>query len=180
MDPEQSQKSTKKAEESPRKRLPKGEAFQASISSAATYQGSSASSQGTPLRDLISQQHFSGSLPIPREESQEKTGHQKQPKPSSFEHPPHVSQLQQHALSPAFMSPGKPEHVLEGPTWQLVDPVRPGPSGSFPSPGLHAHHGQILPSHSPIIPGEDMPSVQKVYIPRPSQVPLKQAEEVHN
>lgn len=179
MDPEQSQKSTKKAEESPRKRLPKGEAFQASISSAATYQGSSASSQGTPLRDLISQQHFSGSLPIPREESQEKTGHQKQPKPSSFEHPPHVSQLQQHALSPAFMSPGKPEHVLEGPTWQLVDPVRPGPSGSFPSPGLHAHHGQILPSHSPIIPGEDMPSVQKVYIPRPSQVPLKQAEEVH-
>ncbi|XP_055655352.1 transcription factor HIVEP3 isoform X1 [Falco peregrinus] len=179
MDPEQSQKSTKKAEESPRKRLPKGEAFQASISSAATYQGSSASSQGTPLRDIISQQHFSGSLPIPREESQEKTGHQQQPKPSSFEHPPHVSQLQQHALSPAFMSPGKPEHVLEGPTWQLVDPVRPGPSGSFSSPGLHSHHGQLLPSHSPIIPGEDMPSVQKVYIPRPSQVSLKQAEEVH-
>uniref|UniRef100_A0A8B9THB5 HIVEP zinc finger 3 n=1 Tax=Anas platyrhynchos TaxID=8839 RepID=A0A8B9THB5_ANAPL len=179
MDPEQSQKSTKKAEESPRKRLPKGEAFQASISSAATYQGSSASSQGTPLRDIIPQQHFSGSLPIPREESQEKTGHQKQPKPSSFEHPPHISQLQQHTLSPAFMSPGKPEHVLEGPTWQLVDPVRPGPSGSFSSPGLHSHHGQLLPSHSPIIPGEDMPSVQKVYIPRPSQVSLKQAEEVH-
>ncbi|KAM8987611.1 transcription factor HIVEP3 isoform 2-T6 [Ara ararauna] len=179
MDPEQSQKSTKKAEESPRKRLPKGEAFQASISSTATYQGSSAPSQGTPLRDIISQQHFSGSLPIPREESQEKTGHQKQPKPSSFEHPPHVSQLQQHALSPAFMSPGKPEHVLEGPTWQLVDPVRPGPSGSFSSSGLHSHHGQLLPSHSPIIPGEDMPSVQKVYIPRPSQVSLKQAEEVH-
>ncbi|XP_039240176.1 transcription factor HIVEP3 isoform X2 [Pipra filicauda] len=179
MDPEQSQKSTKKAEESPRQRLPKGEAFQASISSTTTYQGSSAPSQGTPLRDIISQQHFSGPLPVPREESQEKTGHQKQPKPSSFEHPPHLSQLQQHALSPAFMSPGKPEHVLEGPTWQLVDPVRPGPSGSFSSPGLHSHHGQLLPSHSQIIPGEDMPSVQKVYIPRPSQVSLKQAEEVH-
>ncbi|XP_030320306.1 transcription factor HIVEP3 [Calypte anna] len=179
MDPEQSQKSTKKAEESPRKRLPKGEAFQANISSTATYQGSSAPSQGTPLRDPVPQQHFSGSLAIPREESQEKTGHQKQPKPSSFEHPPHVSQLQQHALSPAFMSPGKPEHVLESPTWQLVDPVRPGPSGSFSSPGLHSHHGQLLPSHSQIIPGEDMPAVQKVYIPRPSQVSLKQAEEVH-
>uniref|UniRef100_A0A8C6YY32 HIVEP zinc finger 3 n=1 Tax=Nothoprocta perdicaria TaxID=30464 RepID=A0A8C6YY32_NOTPE len=180
MDPEQSQKSTKKAEESPRKRLPKGEAFQASISSAATYQGSSASSsQGPPFRDILSQQHFSGSLPIPREESQENTGHQKQPKPSSFEHPPHVPPLQQHALSPAFMSPGKPEHVLEGPTWQLVDPVRPGPSGSFSSPGLHSHPGQLLPSQSPIIPGEDMPSVQKVYIPRPSQVSLKPAEEVH-
>ncbi|NXN09789.1 ZEP3 factor, partial [Indicator maculatus] len=179
MDPEQSQKSTKKAEESPRKRLPKGEAFQASVSSTTAYQGSSAPSQGTPLRDIISQQHFSGSLPVPREESQEKPGHQKQPKPSSFEHPPHVSQLQQHALTPAFMSPGKPEHVLEGPTWQLVDPVRAGPSGSFSSPGLHSHHGQLLPSHSPIIPAEDMPSVQKVYIPRSSQVSLKQAEEVH-
>ncbi|NXG41688.1 ZEP3 factor, partial [Psilopogon haemacephalus] len=179
MDPEQSQKSTKKAEESPRKRLPKGEAFQATISSTTTYQGSSASSQGTPLRDIVSQQHFSGSLPVPREEPQEKPGHQKQPKPSSFEHPPHVSQLQQHALTPAFMSPGKAEHVLEGPTWQLVDPVRPGPSGSFSSPGLHSHHGQLLPSHSPIIPAEDMPPVQKVYIPRSSQVSLKQPEEVH-
>ncbi|XP_056364939.1 transcription factor HIVEP3 [Oenanthe melanoleuca] len=179
MDPEQSQKSTKKAEESPRKRLPKGEAFQGSISSPTTYQGSSAPSQGTPLRDIISQQHFSGSLPVPREEPQEKPGHQKQPKPSSFDHPAHVPQLQQHALAPAFMSPGKPEHVLEGPTWQLVDPVRPGPSGSFPSPGLHAHHGQLLPSHSPIIPAEDMPAVQKVFIPRPAQVSLKQAEEVH-
>ncbi|NXY11780.1 ZEP3 factor, partial [Pteruthius melanotis] len=179
MDPEQSQKSTKKAEESPRKRLPKGEAFQGSISSPTTYQGSSAPSQGTPLRDIISQQHFSGSLPVPREEPQEKPGHQKQPKPSSFDHPAHVPQLQQHALSPAFMSPGKPEHVLEGPTWQLVDPVRPGPSGSFPPAGLHSHHGQLLPSHSPIIPAEDMPAVQKVFIPRPAQVSLKQAEEVH-
>ncbi|NWI72248.1 ZEP3 factor, partial [Dryoscopus gambensis] len=179
MDPEQSQKSTKKAEESPRKRLPKGEAFQGSISSPATYQGSSAPSQGTPLRDIISQQHFPGALPVPREEPQEKPGHQKQPKPSSFDHPAHVPQLQQHALAPAFMSPGKPEHVLEGPTWQLVDPVRPGPSGSFPSPGLHSHHGQLLPSHSPIIPAEDMPAVQKVFIPRPAQVSLKQAEEAH-
>ncbi|KAM7138784.1 transcription factor HIVEP3 isoform 1-T7 [Macrochelys suwanniensis] len=179
MDPEQSQKSTKKAEESPRKRLTKGEAFQSSISSASTYQGSSASSQATPIRDIRLQQHFSGSLPIPREESQEKTGHQKQPKHSSFEHSSHVSQLQQHPLSPAFMSPGKPEQILEGPTWQLVDPVRPGPSGSFSSPGLHSHHSQLIPSHSPILPGEDMPSVQKVYIPRPSQVSLKQTEEVH-
>ncbi|XP_030395287.1 transcription factor HIVEP3 [Gopherus evgoodei] len=179
MDPEQSQKSTKKAEESPRKRLTKGEAFQSSISSASAYQGSSASSQATPLCDTISQQHFSGSLPIPREESQEKTGHQKQPKHSSFEHSPHVSQLQQHPLSPAFMSPGKPEQILEGPTWQLVDPVRPGPSGSFSSPGLHSHHSQLVPSHSSILPGEDMPSIQKVYIPRPSQVSLKQTEEVH-
>ncbi|NWW00644.1 ZEP3 factor, partial [Machaerirhynchus nigripectus] len=179
MDPEQSQKSTKKAEESPRKRLPKGEAFQGSISSPATYQGSSAPSQGTPLRDIIPQQHFPGALPVAREEPQEKPGHQKQAKPSSFDHPAHVPQLQQHTLSPAFMSPGKPEHVLEGPTWQLVDPVRPGPSGSFPSPGLHSHHGQLLPSHSPIIPAEDMPAVQKVFIPRPAQVSLKQAEEVH-
>ncbi|XP_074832713.1 transcription factor HIVEP3 isoform X2 [Carettochelys insculpta] len=179
MDPEQSQKSTKKAEESPRKRLTKGEAFQSSISSAATYQGSSASSQATPLCDIISQQHFSGSLPIPREESQEKTGHQKQPRPSSFEHSPHISQLPQHPLSPAFMSPGKPEQILEGPTWQLVDPVRPGPSGSFSSPGIHSHHSQLISSHSSILPGEDISSVQKVYIPRPSQVSLKQTEEVH-
>ncbi|XP_025037692.2 transcription factor HIVEP3 [Pelodiscus sinensis] len=179
MDPEQSQKSTKKTEESPRKRLSKGEAFQSSILSASGYQGSSASSQATPLCDIISQQHFSGSLPIPREESQEKTGHQKQAKHSSFEHSPHVSQLQQHPLSPAFMSPGKPEQILEGPTWQLVDPVRPGPSGSFSSPGLHPHHSQLIPSHSSVLPAEDVSSVQKVYIPRPSQVSLKQTEEVH-
>uniref|UniRef100_A0A8D0H7V1 HIVEP zinc finger 3 n=1 Tax=Sphenodon punctatus TaxID=8508 RepID=A0A8D0H7V1_SPHPU len=177
MDPEQSQKSTKKTEERPRKRLTKGEAFQSSISSAATYPSSSVSSQGTPIQDIVSQQHFSGSLRSPKEESQEKTEHQKQPKHSSSEHPSHIAQLQKHPLSPAFMSPGKPEHILEGPTWQLVDPGRPGPSVSFSSPGIHSHHSQLITSHSPIVPGEDTSSIQKVYAPRLSQV--KQSEEVH-
>ncbi|XP_034976795.1 transcription factor HIVEP3 isoform X2 [Zootoca vivipara] len=172
MDPEQSQRSTKKGEEGSRRRLVKGQAFQSSVSSAATYPGSSAPLQGSPLRDVAAQQPFS------REEAQEKTG-SAQLKHPSFEHPPHISQLQQqHPLSPAFMPPRKQEHVLEGPTtWQLVDPARAGPSSSFPSSGLHP--GQLLPSRPPVVPEEDMPSVPKVYTPRASQASLKSSEEGH-
>ncbi|XP_053123784.1 transcription factor HIVEP3 isoform X2 [Hemicordylus capensis] len=170
MDPEQSQKSTKKGEEGPRKRLVKGEAFQASISS--SYPGSSAPLQGSPHQEVASQQHFS------REEGQEKAG-QTQSKHSSFEHPPHAGQLQRHSISPAFMPPRKQEHVLEGPTWQLVDPGRAGSSGSFPPTGLHSGHSQLLPSRTSIVAEEDMPSVPKVYAPRTSQVSLKPSEEGH-
>lgn len=170
MDPEQAQKSTKKGEQGPRKRLVKGEAFQSSVTSTTTYPGSSASVKGSPLRDVAaSQQHFQ------REESQERTG-PTQPKYSSFEPPPRVTQLQQHPMSPAFLPSRKPENVREGPTWQLVEPARAGPSGSFVSAGLHSAHGQVLPSRTP---EEDMPSVPKVYVPRASQVSLKPSEEGH-
>ncbi|EQB77123.1 transcription factor HIVEP3 [Camelus ferus] len=119
MDPEQSVKGTKKAEGSPRKRLTKGEAIQTSVPSSAP------------------------------EGSQEKTGQpQKTPKRSSIEASVHISQLPQHPLTPAFMSPGKPEHLLEGSTWQL---------------------SQLLPSHASIIPTEDLPGIPKVFVPRPSQ-----------
>ncbi|KAL8220266.1 UNVERIFIED_CONTAM: hypothetical protein K2H54_042267 [Gekko kuhli] len=174
MDPEQSQKSTKKGEEGPRKRLVKGEAFQGTVSStaAATYPGSSVPLQGSPLRDIASQPHF------PREETQEQ-GAQVHVKHSSFEPPSHITQLPPHSLSPAFMPPRKQEHIQEGSTWQLVDPARAGPSSSFPSVGLHSSRGQLLPSHSSVVPGEEMPPVPKVYVPRASQVSTKQSEEVH-
>ncbi|KAM6428104.1 transcription factor HIVEP3 isoform 1-T2 [Liasis olivaceus] len=172
MDPEQSKRSTKKGDEVPRKRLVKGEAFQSSVSSVTSYPSSSAPLPGSPLQDVPPQQCFS------RKEAQEKAG-QTQPKHSSFEHPSHVAQLQQHSLSPAYRTPRKQEHILEGPTWQLVDPARSVPSGSFPSSGLPSSHGQILPSCSSVPTEEDKPPVQKVYIPRTLQVSLKPSEEGH-
>nr|XP_031539477.1 transcription factor HIVEP3 [Vicugna pacos] len=178
MDPEQSVKGTKKAEGSPRKRLTKGEAIQTSVPSSAPYPGSStAATQGGPLPELLAPQPFPGPSSVLREGSQEKTGQpQKPPKRSSIEASVHISQLPQHPLTPAFMSPGKPEHLLEGSTWQLVDPMRPGPSGSFVTPGLHPQ-SQLLPSHASIIPTEDLPGIPKVFVPRPSQVSLKPTEE---
>ncbi|KAH0631275.1 hypothetical protein JD844_005545 [Phrynosoma platyrhinos] len=172
MDPEQGQKSTKKGEEGPRKRLVKGEVFQGNVSPVATYVSSSTPLQGSPIQDIASQQHFS------KEESLEKTG-QTQTKHSSFEPLTHIAQLQQHSLSSAYLPPQKQEHALEGSTWQLVDPVRVVPSGSFPPSGLHSSHSQILPSRTSVIPEEDMPSVQKVYVSRTSQASLKPSEESH-
>ena len=174
MDPEQSVKGTKKAEGSPRKRLTKGEAIQTSVSSSAPYPGSStAATQEGPLQELLAPQPFPGPSSVLREGSQEKTSQpQKPPKRSSIEASVHISQLPQHPLTPAFMSPGKPEHLLEGSTWQLVDPMRPGPSGSFVTPALHPQ-SQLLPSHASIIPPEDLPGIPKVFVPRPSQVSLK-------
>ncbi|XP_064349749.1 transcription factor HIVEP3 isoform X1 [Camelus dromedarius] len=178
MDPEQSVKGTKKAEGSPRKRLTKGEAIQTSVPSSAPYPGSStAATQGGPLPELLAPQPFPGPSSVLTEGSQEKTGQpQKPPKRSSIEASVHISQLPQHPLTPAFMSPGKPEHLLEGSTWQLVDPMRPGPSGSFVTPGIHPQ-SQLLPSHASIIPTEDLPGIPKVFVPRPSQVSLKPTEE---
>lgn len=178
MDPDQSVKGTKKAEGSPRKRLTKGEAVQTSVSPSAPYPGSStAAAQEGPLQELLAPQPFPGPSSILREGSQEKTGQpQKPPKRASVEASVHVSQLPQHPLTPAFMSPGKPEHLLEGSSWQLVDPLRPGPSGAFVTPGLRPQ-GQHLPSRACIIPPEDLPGVPKVFVPRPSQVSLKPAEE---
>ncbi|XP_014652857.1 PREDICTED: transcription factor HIVEP3 isoform X1 [Ceratotherium simum simum] len=180
MDPEQSVKSTKKAEGSPRKRLTKGEAVQTSVSSGASYPGSStATTQEGPLQELLAPQPFLGPSSVLREGSQEKTGQlQKPPKRSSMEASVHIAQLPQRPLTPAFMSPGKPEHLLEGSTWQLVDSMRPGPSGSFVTPGLHPQ-SQLLPSHASIVPPEDLPGIPKVYVPHPSQVSLKPAEEAH-
>nr|XP_019592715.1 PREDICTED: transcription factor HIVEP3 isoform X1 [Rhinolophus sinicus]XP_019592716.1 PREDICTED: transcription factor HIVEP3 isoform X1 [Rhinolophus sinicus]XP_019592717.1 PREDICTED: transcription factor HIVEP3 isoform X1 [Rhinolophus sinicus]XP_019592718.1 PREDICTED: transcription factor HIVEP3 isoform X1 [Rhinolophus sinicus]XP_019592719.1 PREDICTED: transcription factor HIVEP3 isoform X1 [Rhinolophus sinicus] len=181
MDPEQSVKGTKKAEGSPRKRLTKGEAVQTSISASAPYPGSStAATPEGPLQELLAPQPFPGpSSSVLREGSQEKMGQQqKPPKRSSIEASVHISQLPQHPLTPAFMSPGKPEHLLEGSTWQLVDPMRPGPSSSFVAPGLHPQ-SQLLPSHASIMPPEDLPGIPKVFVPRPSQVPLKPMEEAH-
>ncbi|XP_034269613.1 transcription factor HIVEP3 isoform X1 [Pantherophis guttatus] len=173
MDPEQSKRSTKKGDEAPRKRLVKGEAFQSSVSSMTPYPSSSALLPGSPHHDVALQQRFS------REEAaQEKVG-QAQPKHSSFEHPSHVAQLQQHSLSSAYRTPRKQEHILEGPTWQLVDPARSVPSSSFPSSALPSSHGQILPSCSSVSTEEDKPPVQKVYIPRSLQVSLKPSEEGH-
>ncbi|XP_036689677.1 transcription factor HIVEP3 [Balaenoptera musculus] len=180
MDPEQSVKGTKKAEGSPRKRLTKGEAIQTSVSSSAPYPGSgTAATQEGPFQELLAPQPFPGPSSVLREGSQEKTGQpQNPPKRSSIEASVHISQIPQHPLTPAFMSPGKPEHLLEGSTWQLVDPMRPGPSGSFVSPGLHPQ-SQLLPSHASVIPPEDLPGIPKVFVPRPSQVSLKPTEEAH-
>ncbi|XP_077006160.1 transcription factor HIVEP3 isoform X2 [Tamandua tetradactyla] len=180
MDPEQSAKGTKKAEGSPRKRLTKGEAIQTSISSSAPYPSSgTVATQESPIQELRAPQPFPGPSSVLREGSQEKTGQQqKPPKRSSIEASVHISQLPQHPLTPAFMSPGKPEHLLEGSTWQLVDPMRPGPSGSFVTPGLHPQ-SQLLPSHTSLIAPEDLPGIPKVFVPRPSQVSLKPAEEAH-
>ncbi|CAD7684143.1 unnamed protein product [Nyctereutes procyonoides] len=180
MDPEQSVKGTKKAEGSPRKRLTKGEAVQASIASSTPYPGgSTAATQEGPLQELLAPQPFPGPPSVLREGSQEKTGQQQKPsKRSSIDTSVPISQLPQHPLTPAFMSPGKPEHLLEGSTWQLVDPMRPGPSSSFVTPGLHPP-SQLLPSHASIIPPEDLPGIPKVFVPRPSQVSLKPPEEVH-
>ncbi|XP_008581258.1 PREDICTED: LOW QUALITY PROTEIN: transcription factor HIVEP3 [Galeopterus variegatus] len=180
MDPEQSVKGTKKAEGSPRKRLTKGEAIQTSVSSTVPYPGSStAATQESTPQELLAPQPFPGPSSVLREGSQEKTGQQqKPPKRPPIEASIHISQLPQHPLTPAFMSPGKPEHLLEGSTWQLVDPMRPGPSGSFVAPGLHPQ-SQLLPSHTSIIPPEDLPGIPKVFVPRPSQVSLKPTEEAH-
>ncbi|XP_062818411.1 transcription factor HIVEP3 [Anolis carolinensis] len=170
MDPEQGQKSTKKGEEGPRKRLVKGEAFQGSVSSVATYHLSrSASLQGSPVQDVVPQQHF------PKDEALETTG-QTQPTHSSFEP---LAHLGQHSLSSAYMPPRHPEHALEGPTWQLIDPARALPSGSFPPSGPHSTHSQILAPRSSVIPEEEASSVQKVYASRTSQVSLKPPEEGH-
>ncbi|XP_055466764.1 transcription factor HIVEP3 isoform X1 [Psammomys obesus] len=180
MDPDQSTKGTKKADGSPRKRLTKGEAIQTSVSSSTPYPGSStAASSESATQELLAPQPFSGPSVGLREGSQEKTGQQqKPPRRPSIEASVHISQLPQHPLTPAFMSPGKPEHLLEGSTWQLVDPMRPGPSGSFVAPGLHPQ-SQLLPSHASILPPEDLPGIPKVFVPRPSQVSLKPTEEAH-
>lgn len=173
MDPDQSIKGTKKADGSPRKRLTKGEAIQTSVSSSAPYPGSGTTAPSeSATQELLATQPFSGP-------SQEKTGQQQKPaRRPSIEASVHISQLPQHPLTPAFMSPGKPEHLLEGSTWQLVDPMRPGPSGSFVAPGLHPQ-SQLLPSHASILPPEELPGIPKVFVPRPSQVSLKPAEEAH-
>uniref|UniRef100_A0A286XD60 Transcription factor HIVEP3 n=1 Tax=Cavia porcellus TaxID=10141 RepID=A0A286XD60_CAVPO len=173
MDPEQSVKGIKKAEGSPRKRLTKGEAIQTSVSSSIPYPGSStAATQESTPQELLAPQPFPGP-------SSEKMGQQqKAPKRPPIEASVHISQLPQHPLTPAFMSPGKPEHLLEGSTWQLVDPMRPGPSGSFVAPGLHPQ-SQLLSSHTSILPPEDLPGIPKVFVPRPSQVSLKPTEEAH-
>ncbi|XP_016045064.2 transcription factor HIVEP3 isoform X2 [Erinaceus europaeus] len=183
MDPEQSIKGTKETEGSPRKRLTKGEAIQTSVPSSTPYPGSSSSSLATthegPLQELLAPQPFPGLSSVLREGSQEKTGQPHKPlKRSSAEASVHLSQLSQHPLTPAFMSPGKPEHLLEGSTWQLVDPMRPGPSGSFVTSGLHPQ-SQLLPPHATLVPPEELPGIPKVYVPRPSQVTLKPAEEAH-
>ncbi|XP_015861303.3 transcription factor HIVEP3 isoform X2 [Peromyscus maniculatus bairdii] len=180
MDPEQSVKCTKKADGSPRKRLTKGEAIQTSVSSSVPYPGSSTNAPSeSATQELLTPQPFSGPSVVLREGSQEKTGQQqKPPRRPSIEASVHISQFPQHPLTPAFMSPGKPEHLLEGSTWQLVDPMRPGPSGSFVAPGLHPQ-GQLIPSHASILPPEDLPGIPKVFVPRPSQVSLKPTEEAH-
>ncbi|KAL6042711.1 hypothetical protein STEG23_024383 [Scotinomys teguina] len=180
MEPEESTKCTKKADGSPRKRLTKGEAIQTSVPSSAPYLGSGTSAPSeSATQELLTPQPFSGPSVVLREGSQEKTGQQqKPPRRPSIEASVHISQFPQHPLTPAFMSPGKPEHLLEGSTWQLVDPMRPGPSGSFVAPGLHPQ-GQLLPSHASILPPEDLPGIPKVFVPRPSQVSLKPTEEAH-
>nr|XP_045006563.1 transcription factor HIVEP3 isoform X2 [Jaculus jaculus] len=180
MDPEQSVKGTKKVDGSPRKRLTKGEAIQTSISSSTPYPGSgtTAPQESTP-QELLAPQPFPGPSLVVREGSQEKTSvQQKPPRRPSIETSVHISQLPQHPMTPAFMSPSKPEHLLEGSTWQLVDPMRPGPSGSFVAPGLHPK-SQLLPSHTSILPPEDLTGIPKVYVSRPSQVSLKPTEEGH-
>uniref|UniRef100_H3B8H9 HIVEP zinc finger 3 n=1 Tax=Latimeria chalumnae TaxID=7897 RepID=H3B8H9_LATCH len=171
MEPDPNQKRRGRPE-SPSRRVTRGEVPQTT-----TYLVSSTPSQGHLPGDIISQHHFSRSLHIPGEQSEK----QKQPKRAStyaFEHLHHVPQLQLQPVSLAFMPPGKTEHNIEGPTWQHVDSARPGPSGTFASPGLHPS-SKFVPSHTSVIPGEDSQSTQSVYGHHSAQVPLKLAEEVH-
>ncbi|XP_075459963.1 transcription factor HIVEP3 isoform X2 [Ascaphus truei] len=166
MEPEQSQKSTRKSEEGVRKRLTKGEALQGSVPPEVAY---SASSQG----DVLPQQHFPSSLKIPREGPQRRVGRPCKLKGPAFEKP-HVSKPQ--PTSPAFMPPGAAlEHGLEEPAWQVIDPIQPGPSGSFSSSALHA---RPTPSNPPAVLSTEE-STQKPYVHRPSPVSLKQVEESH-
>ncbi|XP_053310415.1 transcription factor HIVEP3 [Spea bombifrons] len=159
MESEQGQKSTRKSEEGVRKRLTKGEALQSRTSPAGDY---TPSCQGDPLP----QQHFPSSLKLTREGPPRRVGRPCKPK-GPLQEQLHISKPQ--PTSPAFMAPRvTSESGLDGPAWQVVDPIQPGPSRSFSSSALHARLSR---------PAED--STQKAYVYRPTQVSVKQTEEPH-
>ncbi|KAM8975569.1 transcription factor HIVEP3 [Pelodytes ibericus] len=158
MEPEQGQKSTRKSEEGVRKRLTKGQALQGRSSATGGYTPSS-------QEDLLPQQHFPGSLKLAREGPPRRVGRPCKPKGPLLEQL-HISKPQ--PTSPAFMAPRvTSESDLDGPTWQVVDPIQPGPSRSF-STALHARLTRPAEDHT-----------QKTYVHRPTQVSVKQAEESH-
>ncbi|KAE8624053.1 hypothetical protein XENTR_v10005810 [Xenopus tropicalis] len=154
MEPEKSQKSTRKLEEGVRKRLSKEEALQVPSSPAGL--------PSKPPGEVVVQQSFPSSLKIPREGPPRRVGRPCKPKGPLSEQ---LSKSQ--TTSPAFMAPrAAPDHSLEGSTWQVVDPIHPGPSSSY-----SALHARIT------CPTED-PS-QKTYLHRPTEVSVKQGEEPH-
>ncbi|KAG8451218.1 hypothetical protein GDO86_003454 [Hymenochirus boettgeri] len=152
MEPEKSQKSTRKSEEGVRKRLSKQE----TLPGQSTPSGFSSTAQG----DIVVQQHFPTSLKIPKEGTPRRVGRPCKPKGLLSE------QLKKpETTSPALMAPrAASEHVLEGPAWQVINPIQPGPSRSY-----SAVHG------SPASSAEE--SSQKIYVHRPTQVSVKHVEE---
>ncbi|CAH2221756.1 transcription factor HIVEP3 isoform X1 [Pelobates cultripes] len=160
MEPEQGQKSTRKSEEGVRKRLIKGEVLHDTASPTGGYTTPSGQ------EELFPQQHFPGSLKLAREGPPRRVGRPCKPKGPLLEQL-HVSKP--HPTSPAFMPPRvTSESGLDGPTWQVVDPIQPGPSRSFTTSALHARLTR---------PAEDQ--TQKTYVHRPTQVSVKQADEPH-
>ncbi|XP_018104955.1 transcription factor HIVEP3 [Xenopus laevis] len=154
MEPEKSQKSTRKLEEGVRKRLSKEEALQG--------RSSPAGLPSKPQGGVVVQQSFPSSLKIPREGIPRRVG---RPCKAKGPHSERLSKAQ--TTSPAFMAPrAVPEHSLEGSTWQVVDPIHPSPSSS-----ISALHARITCTT------ED-PS-QKTYVHRPTEVSVKQGEEHH-
>ncbi|XP_041437853.1 transcription factor HIVEP3 isoform X2 [Xenopus laevis] len=154
MEPEKSQKSTRKLEEGVRKRLSKEESLQGPSSPAGL--------PSKPQGKVVVQQSFQSSLKIPREGTPRRVG---RPCKAKGPHSEQLSKAQ--TTSPAFMAPrAVPDHTLEGSTWQVVDPIHPGPSSSY-----SALHARITCT------AED--ASQKTYVHRPTEVSVKQGEEPH-
>ncbi|KAG9493145.1 hypothetical protein GDO78_001192 [Eleutherodactylus coqui] len=157
MEPEKGQKSTRKSEEGVRKRQNKGEEVQGTVSSVEDHTVSG-------QEELLPHTHFPSSLRIAREGPPRRVGRPCKPKVPLLGQL-HVSKSQ--PASPAFMGPrvdtdpGHESHV-----WQVVDPIQSGPSRPFSSSASHAR---------PSRPAED--STQKLYVQRPTQVSVKQADE---
>ncbi|XP_077337096.1 transcription factor HIVEP3 isoform X1 [Lithobates pipiens] len=157
MEPEKGQKSTRKSEEGVRKRPSKGEGVQGTETPTEDYPGCS-------REDHVSHQRFPSSLKIAREGPPRRVGRPCKPKVPLLEQL-HVSKSQN--FSPAFMAPRiDQEHGLEGPAWQVLDPVQSGPSKS--SSALHARLSRLAEDPS-----------QKAYVQRPTQVSVKQVDEPH-
>ncbi|XP_044143885.1 transcription factor HIVEP3 isoform X1 [Bufo gargarizans] len=157
MEPEKGQKSTRKLEEGVRKRPNKGEEVQGPVSSAEDITVSG-------QEELSPHTHFPGSLKIAREGPPRRVGRPCKPKVPLLGQL-HVSKSQ--PASPAFMAPRlDTEHSHEDQVWQVLDPIQSGPSRSFSSSASHARLSR---------PAED--PTQKVYVQRPTQVSVKQADE---
>ncbi|XP_043915944.1 transcription factor HIVEP3 [Protopterus annectens] len=173
MEPDPRPRNTGKPHENPRKKATRGDTT-FTTSSSSVYQPRSSITHGS-LSQIASQPHSSGSVELSVCHTQEPYSKGKQQKGASshsFDHP------QQQPLSPAFMPPGSQDCGHEGKSWQPAESLRPGPSRSFTSPGLHAH-GQLVPFHSSLASSEDVPTIPLYYGHHTAQVATKPVEDVH-